>query len=189
MFKSARSSLSKGLALSLSKGFTLIELLIVIAVIGILAVAVLSAINPIEQINKGTDTGKRSDAAELLNAFERFYATFQCYPWDYDGSACIASPNVVSKVKASIMKSGAAGSTANTLTVLSTTTNEIKPEFLNRTSLASLYVTKDSIGTAHVCFVPVSKTFQASAKSKGLGQDGAALANCTATTCNLCVPE
>ena len=64
-----------------NKGFTLIELLIVVVIIGILSVAVLSAINPIEQINKATDQGKKSDAAELLNALERYFTTFQAYPW------------------------------------------------------------------------------------------------------------
>jgi len=62
-------------------GFTMIELLIVIAILGILAVAVLSAINPVEQINRGRDTGTRSDAEQLLSAIDRFNA-FQGYvPW------------------------------------------------------------------------------------------------------------
>jgi len=65
----------------LRTGFTMIELLIVIAVLGVLAVAVLSAINPIEQINRGRDTGSRSDAEQLLSAFDRFYTSQQIYPW------------------------------------------------------------------------------------------------------------
>jgi len=64
------------------RGFTMIELLIVIAVLGVLAVAVLSAINPIEQINRGRDTGSRSDAEQLLSAFDRYYTTHQIYPWE-----------------------------------------------------------------------------------------------------------
>ena len=62
------------------KGFTLIEMLIVIAVIGVLAIAVLSAINPIEQMRKARDTRRRSNAAELLNAIERYYATHEENP-------------------------------------------------------------------------------------------------------------
>ena len=54
-----------------NKGFTLIELLVVITLIGILAVAVLSAINPIEQINKARDAGRRADAAQILKALDR----------------------------------------------------------------------------------------------------------------------
>lgn len=63
-------------------GFTMIELLVVIAVIGVLAVAVLSSINPIEQINKGRDTRVRSDAAQLINAVDRYYALQEEYPWN-----------------------------------------------------------------------------------------------------------
>lgn len=59
----------------------MIELLIVIAILGILAVAVLAAINPIEQINRGRDTGSRSDAEQLLSAIDRFYAYKGYYPW------------------------------------------------------------------------------------------------------------
>lgn len=63
------------------KGFTLIELLIVIAILGVLAAAVLSAINPIEQINRGRDTGSLSDAEQLLSAVSRFNAAQGYLPW------------------------------------------------------------------------------------------------------------
>ncbi|HCC84939.1 MAG TPA: hypothetical protein DEP87_04640, partial [Candidatus Pacebacteria bacterium] len=62
-------------------GFTMIELLIVISILGILAVAVLAAINPIEQINRGRDTGSRSDAEQALSAIDRYYAFNGYYPW------------------------------------------------------------------------------------------------------------
>ena len=65
-------------------GFTMIELLIVISILGILAVAVLSAINPVEQINRGRDTGSRSDAEQLLSAMDRFNAFQGYYPWVYN---------------------------------------------------------------------------------------------------------
>lgn len=64
-----------------SIGFTLVELLIVIALIAILSVAVLATINPIEQANKAKDASIQNDAAEVLNAYERFYANAQEYPW------------------------------------------------------------------------------------------------------------
>jgi prepilin-type N-terminal cleavage/methylation domain-containing protein len=67
-------------------GFTMIELLIVIAILGILAVAVLSAINPIEQINRGRDTGSRSDAEQLLSAIDRYNAFQGYYPWQTGAS-------------------------------------------------------------------------------------------------------
>jgi prepilin-type N-terminal cleavage/methylation domain-containing protein len=63
------------------KGFTLVELLIVIALIAILSVAVLATINPIEQANKANDSTVQNDAAEIMNAYERYYASQQKYPW------------------------------------------------------------------------------------------------------------
>lgn len=69
-----------------SKGFTLIELLIVIAILGILAVAVLSAINPVEQINRGRDTGTQSDAEQLLSAISRYNASNGYFPWQTGAS-------------------------------------------------------------------------------------------------------
>jgi len=78
----------------MKKGFTLIELLVVITLIGILAVAVLSAINPIEQINKARDAGKRADASQLISALDRYYAANLKFPWnnyvDYATSTDIA---------------------------------------------------------------------------------------------------
>ncbi len=66
----------------MKKGFTLIELLVVITLIGILAVAVLSAINPIEQINKAKDAGKRADASQLISALDRYFASNLKFPWN-----------------------------------------------------------------------------------------------------------
>jgi prepilin-type N-terminal cleavage/methylation domain-containing protein len=65
-------------------GFTMIELLIVITILGILAVAVLSAINPIEQINRGRDTGSQSDTEQFLSAVDRYNAFQGYYPWQLD---------------------------------------------------------------------------------------------------------
>ena len=63
------------------KGFTLVELLIVIALIAILSVAVLATINPIEQSNKAKDSTVQNDAAEVMNAYERYYTVKNTYPW------------------------------------------------------------------------------------------------------------
>ena len=73
------------------KAFTLVELLIVIALIAILSVAVLATINPIEQSNKARDAKFKNDAAEVLSAYERYYAAQNAYPWnaDNDGSGSI----------------------------------------------------------------------------------------------------
>lgn len=66
----------------MKKGFTLIELLVVISLIGVLAVSVLSALNPIEQLNKGRDAGRRADASQLINAIDRYYAANEIFPWN-----------------------------------------------------------------------------------------------------------
>jgi len=80
------------------KAFTLVELLIVIALIAILSVAVLATINPIEQTNKARDASMKNDAAEVLNAYERFYASQNAYPWnlDNDGDGTVNNGEVAS---------------------------------------------------------------------------------------------
>lgn len=83
---------------AVSGGFTLVELLIVIALIAILSVAVLATINPIEQTNKARDAKFKNDAAEVLGAYERFYASQNTYPWnmDFDASGTIDNGEVES---------------------------------------------------------------------------------------------
>ncbi len=55
------------------QGFTLIELLIVIAVLGVLAAVVLVAINPLEQLARGRDAGRKSTASQLKNSVLAFF--------------------------------------------------------------------------------------------------------------------
>ncbi len=56
----------------LSSGFTLVELLIVIAIIGTLAVVVLVAINPVQQLAKTRDTGRKSTTQQLGHSLEAY---------------------------------------------------------------------------------------------------------------------
>jgi prepilin-type N-terminal cleavage/methylation domain-containing protein len=150
------------------KGFTLIELLVVISVIAVLAVAVLSSINPVEQINKAKDTASKSDAAEYLNAMERFYATFGCYAWDYTAAN---TPPCAAPSQQAVTAVGS----YDTTTLKLSTNNELKLEFANRlnnqitTGKNVLYVSSTAPTDAngflmHVCFEPSSATFKARAK-------------------------
>jgi prepilin-type N-terminal cleavage/methylation domain-containing protein len=152
-------------------GFTMIELLIVIAVLGILAVAVLAAINPIEQINRGKDTGSRSDAEQLLSASDRYYASKGYYPWTSGANST------------NTMITGGAGATA-TLTKLNSQTiqvgndveqilnnlstggsSELKASFITRISdptynFLSIYNNGGSGASTYLCFVPKSNSFK-----------------------------
>lgn len=146
-------------------GFTMIELLVVIAVLGVLAAAVLSAINPIEQINKGRDTGHRSDAEQLLSAVDRYFALHELYPWNdtqynglisVDGLAADAFPDGTNCPNASYQGSNfclvpstateavPAGLTTCTGSLKSswlcslTETAEVKPGFADRLRAASV---------------------------------------------------
>lgn len=70
----------KGPALNPSKGFTLIELLIVIAVIGVLAAGILVAIDPVEQLARGRDSGRKSTLGQLGRALQAYYTANSVYP-------------------------------------------------------------------------------------------------------------
>lgn len=55
-----------------SAGFTLIELLVVIAILGVLAGAILVAINPLEQLARGRDAGRKTTVSQLGNAIQAY---------------------------------------------------------------------------------------------------------------------
>lgn len=54
-------------------GFTLIELLIVMAILGVLAVVVLVAINPVQQLARTRDAGRKSGVAQIGRALTAYY--------------------------------------------------------------------------------------------------------------------
>lgn len=56
-------------------GFTLIELLIVMAILGVLAVVVLVAINPVQQLARTRDAGRKSGVAQLGRSLEAYYTS------------------------------------------------------------------------------------------------------------------
>lgn len=177
---------------SRAAGFTMIELLIVISILGILAVAVLSAINPIEQINRGRDTGSRSDAEQLLNAIERFHAFQGFYPWT-DGVVTTypvggATGRVVDDTWATTTQPVGSTQPCLLLTRLGSVsytdgpcvnTDELKLSFnqrLNNQNYNDLYIyNRGNTGdSTYVCFDPQSNAFRQEATTR-CGAGGAGL--------------
>src|SRR3989344_2560388 len=62
-----------------SKGFTLIELLIVIAVLGILAAVVLVEFDPVQQLARGRDAGRKTSIGQLGRALQAYYTVRSQY--------------------------------------------------------------------------------------------------------------
>lgn len=159
-------------------GFTMIELLIVIAVLGILAVAVLSAINPLEQINRGRDTGGRSDSEQLLGAIDRYYTQKGRYPWQ-----ATAEDLTDAKAWIKVSLAGIEGDIAPfILTTLSEAgTEEIKSSFVNRLNNPNyqpnplyIYKKEGAANSTYVCYKPKSASFNTEAVER-CGVAGAGL--------------
>lgn len=152
-------------------GFTLVELLIVIALIAILSVAVLATINPIEQSNKARDAAFKNDAAEVLGAYERYYASQNNYPWDNypagigDSKVLIGSTNVAFGVK------NVGGSGGELIT-----TSELKASFAGKKPFKDapapediLWVYHDPDGNSnYVCYFPMATANRVGTKAEGL---------------------
>lgn len=142
-------------------GFTLVELLIVIALIAILSVAVLATINPIEQTNKARDAKFKNDTAEVLSAYERYYASQNSYPW--------GTPEAIGDtvVVSTDPKFGVVGDVGTSYGVL-ITTSELKSSFADKeqfsdstTLVDKIYVYNNGSDSNYVCFVPKAKANRA----------------------------
>ena len=174
----------------------MIELLIVIAVLGVLAIAVLAAINPIEQINRGRDTGNRSDAEQLLSAIDRYNASQMIWPWQgaADDTAVVGWTQITALAPAA--PTGGCPMLSNlrydSADASCPGTDEIKQSFVNRIVEArynALYMeyiggTGDSV---YVCFSPQSMSFAQETDTRcagttPTGYPGAACGGCAALT-------
>lgn len=176
----------------LRKGFTLIELLIVIAVLGILAVAVLSAINPLEQLKKARDTRRKSDSAELLNAYERYFATFGCYQWENGDGACGGTATNQTTAAANTASFAVAGFNYDLMQK-----EELKTQFSSRATVSKgeMFVTEAANGQVSICFSPESKSARGGGLGPVMNQTNGAAGSCGAAytvndlTCNVCIPQ
>jgi prepilin-type N-terminal cleavage/methylation domain-containing protein len=59
----------------IKKGFTLIELLIVMAILGVLAIVVLVAINPVQQLARTRDSGRKSTVTQVGHSLEAYFTS------------------------------------------------------------------------------------------------------------------
>jgi prepilin-type N-terminal cleavage/methylation domain-containing protein len=150
---------------SVSGGFTLVELLIVIALIAILSVAVLATINPIEQTNKARDAKFKNDAAEVLGALERYYASKSEYPWN-DLTFIAPGPLTIDAGNVLVMdgtdpRFGIVAADGAATGGLLITTSELKSSFMSKESFSAtvknqdrMYVYHNGSDSNYVCFCP-----------------------------------
>jgi len=159
--------ISKVLKLKRESGFTLVELLIVIALIGVLAVALVATLNPIEQVNKAKDARYKNDAAELLAAIERYYASNLEYPWVTEDPTSYPNNETAYMAACTDTDLGICASDCSTSDSggVLITTDELKESFMRKEQFQSstftnqLHVVKASGSTSvYVCFVPQSNS-------------------------------
>jgi prepilin-type N-terminal cleavage/methylation domain-containing protein len=154
-------------------GFTLVELLIVIALIAILSVAVLATINPIEQTNKARDSKYKNDAAEVLSAYERYYASKNSYPWNLAGTTISPSQSVV--LVSTATNFGVASTDVGNSWGELITASELKGSFVNKEPFSQsakaddlFYTYFDGSNSNYVCYVPKAGVNRKDARLKCL---------------------
>lgn len=156
------------------KAFTLVELLIVITLIAILSVAVLATINPIEQTNKARDSQFKNDAAEVLGAYERYFASQNMYPWNAGEDGVQQGTPIAAEGQTwnfGVLGASGVGDTNSELI----NTSEIKSSFANKTpftatvkDLDRLYMYHNGNDVNYVCFIPKAKANRTGAQGEKL---------------------
>ena len=155
-------------------GFTLVELLIVIALLGVIATIVIAAINPIEQTNRAKDSGQKADASQLLSAIERYFASREEFPWVTNGDV-EKNDDAFGFVEASDVSVGVCGDENCDTEGNLVKTEELKPEFMNRTFIKSDAMSKQLVvgkeensQSVYICYIPASKSNRAKACSDNI---------------------
>ena len=100
----------------MKRGFTLIELLVVIAILGILGAAVLVALDPLEQLARGRDAGRKSSTAQVGKALQSYYTVNQAYPVIAGWDASLTSSGEIKVFPGAVAGAVAAACTGGTLT-------------------------------------------------------------------------
>lgn len=193
------SALKSYIRKGIDDGFTLVELLIVIALIAILSVAVLATINPIEQTNKARDSKFKNDAAEVLSAYERYYASNSRYPWNVVGSTIPQNYRFASKSNSAYFGVSGGGGTGVGTTGELILTSELKSSFTGKEPFSATVADQDAMYLYHngrdsnyVCFCPKASANRTGPRASELKclmgtldvADGATLENLGMNGCN-----
>lgn len=148
----------------------------IFSLLAILSVALLATINPIEQTNKARDAEVMNNSAELLNAFERYYAINSRYPWQQNANSNKTQLSEINNATwmESIYSAG-----------------ELKDSFRNNLSIPEDKYTLYSNGVDnYVCFNPKSKDRMEQAKSRCFSDSKISNTElCNSSVEQICVPE
>lgn len=166
------------------KGFTLIELLIVVVILGILATVVIAALNPVEAINKSSDTSLKNDAGTLATVLDSYYATYQKWPWE--DTAAADTPQLIGAASPTFV---VVGTTIPAWLTQLATSGEARTDFPSRQShkKLKLFVDNQTAGQTKryvLCFAPTSAAFITQARYNTSGQVPA-----SGTPTDICLPE
>ena len=167
------------------RGFTLIELLVVLGILGVLAAVLLAAINPVQQIEKSTDSSMKEVATEFVSANVSYYSTHNALPWysvANGGTNCYTGGATMNALPLSSL---------NTCVSSLISSGELKASFLNSPNMAQIVITDPNPQTGNAsdivaCFQPQSTSQQQDVNTK-YTQTGALAANCKSQGgANLC---
>ena len=137
-----------------SKGFTLIELLVVIGILGVLAAALIATIDPFEQIKKANDTNSKNTAVEFVDANIRYYTTHSVLPWASGSAGYVTSCGSSDATLTGASAKKCIGDSTSGLIG----DGELKPAFINATTVLATINYTGTATSVIACFQPTSKS-------------------------------